>query len=81
MRFLNESKGDRGARMIGGLLLLAAAWALSWNALAITLFAIGGILLATGLVAWCPAYTLFGLSTVKTPANHCLNCAADRQRV
>jgi hypothetical protein len=81
MTFLNESKSDRGTRMIGGVLLLAAAWALSWTAVAITLFAIGGILLATGLVGWCPAYTLFGLSTMKTPADPCPNCGADRQQV
>ena len=48
------------------MLLLAAAWALWWNALAIMLFAIGGILLATAIIGWCPAYTAFGMSSVKT---------------
>jgi Protein of unknown function (DUF2892) len=74
MTYLNESHGDRAARMIGGMLLLATAWALSWNAFAIPLFAVGGMLLATGIVGWCPAYTLFGMSTVKTPAGPCPHC-------
>jgi Inner membrane protein YgaP-like, transmembrane domain len=52
--------------MLGGVLLLAAAWALRWNALAIMLFAIGGMLLTTGIIGWCPAYTAFGTSSVKT---------------
>jgi thioredoxin family protein/DUF2892 family protein len=34
----------------------------------------GAIALGTGIVGWCPAYTLFGISTVKTPAGHCPHC-------
>jgi hypothetical protein len=30
---------------------------------------------------WCPAYTLFRISTVKTPAGHCPNCDTERNHV
>lgn len=55
----NEGTVDRGLRIIVGLVLLAlvfvgpqTAW--GW---------IGIVPLATGLIGWCPAYTVFGIST------------------
>jgi len=55
----NEGKLDRGLRIVVGLALLAlvfvgpqTAW--GW---------IGMVPLATGLIGWCPAYTLFGIRT------------------
>jgi len=77
MTFLNEGQADRGVRMLAGVLLIAAGWALSLNTLGIVLVAIGAIALGTGIVGWCPAYSLFGISTMKTPAGHCPNCETE----
>jgi hypothetical protein len=52
---------DRVLRIAAGLALLAFAFLSGsewwWAGL------IGVVPLATGLLRWCPAYTLFGLST------------------
>lgn len=80
MTFRNEGQSDRGARMLAGILLLAAAWALSLNTLGMVLFAIGVIALATGIVGWCPAYSVFSVSTMKAPAAHCPDCATEPRR-
>lgn len=81
MTFLNESQADRDVRMLGGLVLLSAGWVLAFNLLGIVLFVFGAIALATGLAGWCPAYTLFGISTVKTSASHCPNCDTDPRQI
>jgi DUF2892 family protein len=54
---------------------------LALNALGVALFVVGAIALGTGIVGWCPAYTLFGISTVKTPAGHCPNCDTEHHHV
>jgi len=58
----NEGGIDRSVRVIVGLLLIGltithqiGVW--GW---------IGIVPLATGLIGWCPAYSLFGLKTCKT---------------
>jgi hypothetical protein len=55
----NEGTVDRAVRVIAGLVLIALAatgtvgvW--GW---------IGVVPLATGLIGWCPAYTLLGMNT------------------
>lgn len=55
----NEGTIDRALRIIAGLVLIALAatgtvglW--GW---------IGIVPLATGLIGWCPAYTLLGINT------------------
>jgi uncharacterized membrane protein len=68
MKFLNEADGDRAARIVGGILLLVAGWTVSTTTLGIALLAVGAIAIATGIAGWCPAYTLFGFSTVKRQA-------------
>jgi len=70
MKFLNEGQSDRAVRMFVGIVLVAAGWTLASHALGVALFALGAIALGTGILGWCPAYTLFGISTVKTPAGH-----------
>lgn len=55
----NEGSIDRALRIIAGLALIALAatgtvGAWGW---------IGIVPLATGLLGWCPAYTLLGLNT------------------
>lgn len=74
MRFLNEGQSDRAVRLLAGIVLVVAGWMVALHALGVALFVIGAIVLGTGVVGWCPAYTLFGISTVKTPAGHCPNC-------
>ncbi len=55
----NEGTIDRALRVIAGLVLIALAatgtigvW--GW---------IGIVPIATGLIGWCPAYTLLGINT------------------
>jgi hypothetical protein len=74
MTFLNEGRADRGVRMLAGIVLVAAGRAVSLNAAGVALFVLGAIALGTGIAGWCPAYSLFGISTVKTPVGHCPNC-------
>jgi DUF2892 family protein len=81
MSFLNEAEADRGVRMLTGILLIAGGWALSLSTLGIALFLIGAIALGTGIVGWCPAYSLFHISTLKTPVDHCPNCEPDRHHL
>ena len=81
MRFLNEGQSDRAVRMLAGIVLVGAGWMLALNTLGVALFVIGAIALGTGIVGWCPAYTLFGISTVKTPAGHCPNCDTEQHHV
>jgi Protein of unknown function (DUF2892) len=81
MKFLNEGQWDRSMRMLAGIVLVAAGGILALNTLGVALLAIGAIALGTGIVGWCPAYTLFGISTVKTPASHCPNCDAEHHHV
>ena len=81
MTFVNEGQSDRAVRMVGGIVLLTAGWLLSLNALGVALFVIGAIALGTGIVGWCPAYSLFGISTPKAPAGHCPNCDSGHHRI
>ncbi len=55
----NEGTIDRALRILAGLVLIALAatgtvGAWGW---------IGVVPLATGLIGWCPAYTLLGINT------------------
>ena len=57
----NEGSIDRIIRIVVGLVLISLVFIgpqSSWGW-------IGVIPLATGLVGWCPTYTLFGISTCK----------------
>ena len=61
---VNEGSADRGIRIVVGLVLISlvfigpqSPW--GW---------IGVIPLVTGLIGWCPAYTIFGMNTCKTRA-------------
>ena len=61
---VNEAVWDRVARVLGGVLLMALGWggmaAGGWD----LVFKIIGILLVvTGLVGYCPLYTLLKIST------------------
>jgi hypothetical protein len=57
----NEGTMDRALRIIAGLVLLSLVFIgpqTLWGL-------IGLVPLATGLIGWCPAYTIFGLNTCK----------------
>ena len=55
----NEGTLDRALRIIAGLILLSLVFVgpqTMWGL-------IGIVPLATGLIGWCPAYTLLGVNT------------------
>ena len=59
----NEGSLDRGLRIVAGLILIGLAangtiGAWGW---------IGVVPLATGLMGWCPVYTLLGFSSCPRP--------------
>lgn len=57
----NEGQTDRVLRIVAGLILLGLAIAgtgTPWTW-------IGVVPLLTGLVGWCPAYSLLGINTCK----------------
>lgn len=68
----NVGTPDRIARLIIGVLLLAAPFVTGWalfvaNPVWTWIFVIVGLVLAvTGLVRFCPAYAIFNLSTSRT---------------
>lgn len=58
----NEGTIDRALRVIAGLVLLSLFFLYpdaSWRYWSL----IGVVPLATGLIGWCPLYTVLGLST------------------
>ena len=57
---------DRLIRIIFGLVLIVLAFAAGWGALgAIVSAVIGGVLVITALVRFCPLYRLIGVRTCK----------------
>ena len=65
MTFTNEGASDRLIRLVLAFAFGYAAW-VTWPGIVGVVFAvITGMALVTGLVGWCPAYTLFGFSTTK----------------
>lgn len=64
---VNESMADRGVRVILGLVLLYLGWGgIVGGTLGVVLQYLGFIPLLTGIIGWCPLYTLFGLRTKAT---------------
>lgn len=68
----NENGIDRALRLVLGLVLIVASFRwfdlTSGSITGIILAVIGAVLLITGLVGFCPAYRLVGISTCKV--NH-----------
>ena len=63
MTFTNEGTSDRLIRLVLAIAFGYIAW-VGWPGTVAVVFAvIATIALVTGLVGWCPAYTLFGFST------------------
>jgi len=57
----NVGNADSAIRIIAGILILSAVFLLEGNARWFGL--IGIVPLATGLIRWCPAYSLLGTNT------------------
>jgi len=69
MSYGNLSTLDRVIRVIVGLLMLAAGWSgLASGIGRIGLEIFGWVPLATGVIGWCPAYSLLGINTRKPKA-------------
>ena len=60
---INEGSLDRIIRVILGLIILTLWFVLQGNAQYLAL--IGLIPLITGIIGWCPLYTIFGIDTNK----------------
>jgi len=65
----NESGVDRGVRVVVGIIALVASFMwlglMDTNILGIIVAIVGGIMILTGAVGFCPAYRLVGMSTCK----------------
>jgi hypothetical protein len=63
---INESGVDRIVRVVLGVAALGFGWSLGTGGwLGILLLVIGAIMLLTGIVGFCPLYTLLKFSTKK----------------
>ncbi len=63
---VNESMADRGIRVVLGLVLLALYFGgMAAGTLGIVLAVVGAIALLTGLVGFCPLYSLLKIKTTK----------------
>jgi len=59
----NVGSVDKVVRIVGGLAILSLVFLLEGSARWLGLIGIGPIL--TVVFSWCPAYTVFGISTIK----------------
>jgi hypothetical protein len=66
MSYVNEAGWDRILRIVIGIILLYLGWAgVVSGGLGLFLKVVGFIPLITGLVGWCPLYSLFKFRTSK----------------
>jgi hypothetical protein len=64
VKFMNEGNIDRAVRFLLGIALLYIGWTGVIGGTFGWVLKIGGFLpLITGLVGWCPAYALLGITT------------------
>jgi len=62
--FTNEAAWDRALRIVVGLILLYLGWAgVVGGTLGVVFKILGFLPLLTGVVGFCPAYALLGVST------------------
>ncbi len=60
---MNEANWERILRAVADVGLLALAFLGLEGALAVVLGTVGGILLVTGAIGWCPLYAIFKFRT------------------
>jgi uncharacterized membrane protein len=65
----NQSSLDRAFRVVAGGALIAAGLVWLTGVLGIVMAAVGGILVVTGIVGFCPIYALLGLNTCRMSAS------------
>ena len=65
MTFTNEGASDRFVRLVLAIAFGYAAWVAWPGTISVVLTMIAAVALLTGVIGWCPAYTLFGFSTKK----------------
>ncbi|MHB0987982.1 MAG: YgaP family membrane protein [Bellilinea sp.] len=66
MKTINEAGWDRILRVLGGILLLALGFGgVVDGTLGLVFKIIGSLLLVTGLVGYCPVYSLLKVRTKK----------------
>ena len=66
MSFRNEGEWDRALRTLVGIVLLYAVLdGYLAGAVRLIVGVVGVVALATGLAGYCPAYTVFGITTLK----------------
>jgi hypothetical protein len=71
MNYTNEATWDRTLRIVLGVVMLYLGWFALGDGLAAAVFKIFGFLpLITGLLGWCPFYSLLGLATKKIRRPH-----------
>ena len=63
MGFVNEAGWDRAARIIAGVVLLVLGLGVVDGGLGVALVVIAFVPLLTGVVGWCPLYTLLRIRT------------------
>ena len=63
---LNEASWDRIARVIIGVVLIGAGLLAVTGGWGWALAAVGLVLIATGIVGWCPIYATFRIGTKKS---------------
>lgn len=64
MSFINEAGWERILRVVVGVVMLVLGWGgFVEGTLGTVLQFLGFVPLITGLVGWCPIYSLFGLRT------------------
>lgn len=64
MSFINEAGWDRALRVIVGIVLLHLGWSGAvTGGLGVFLKFFGFVPLLTGLIGWCPLYSLLRFST------------------
>jgi hypothetical protein len=64
MSFMNEGTVDRVVRVVVGLVVLGLGWGeVVTGTLGTVLKILGFVPLLTGLVGWCPLYSILHLST------------------
>lgn len=68
-KLVNEAGWDRAARVVLGVVLLIVGFGVMDGAAGVVVGIIGLIPLLTGLVGWCPLYTMFGFRT-REAASH-----------